>query len=163
MAGDQHHDLAGQRHADGQEHRLLRANSGAPTDQTCSADNWLIPTGTPLRHGTSIRCRLHPRRIRAVIGLNNATRSTLTEELQFQGTAADGRLVWQAGAYLEISKPLTFSSGTETSILHDLLDICDVRLPCNQLRARGTGTSSPCRPRNTRSTTSGSMPRRPTI
>lgn len=36
--------------------------------------------------------------------------ATFTEELQFQGNFADGTLTWQAGAYLEVSKPLTFSS-----------------------------------------------------
>ncbi len=35
----------------------------------------------------------------------------MTEELQFQGTSSDGRLNWQAGAYLEISKPLGWNSG----------------------------------------------------
>ncbi|MCB2074765.1 MAG: TonB-dependent receptor [Novosphingobium sp.] len=39
-----------------------------------------------------------------------AQQSTFTEELQLIGTAADGRLNWQAGAYLEISKPLNFNS-----------------------------------------------------
>ena len=31
---------------------------------------------------------------------------TLSEELQFQGRTGDGRLNWQAGGYLEISKPV---------------------------------------------------------
>jgi iron complex outermembrane recepter protein len=42
---------------------------------------------------------------------DNSAQSTFTEELQFQGNSADGRLVWQAGGYLEVSKPLGFSSG----------------------------------------------------
>jgi iron complex outermembrane recepter protein len=42
---------------------------------------------------------------------DNSAQSTFTEEIQFQGNSADGRLVWQAGAYLEVSKPLGFSSG----------------------------------------------------
>jgi len=33
--------------------------------------------------------------------------STFTEELQFQGHSSDGKLVWQAGAYFELSKPLS--------------------------------------------------------
>ncbi|MDG2004185.1 MAG: TonB-dependent receptor plug domain-containing protein, partial [Novosphingobium sp.] len=37
--------------------------------------------------------------------------STFTEELQFIGEAAGGRLNWQAGAYLEVSKPLGWNSG----------------------------------------------------
>ena len=44
-------------------------------------------------------------------GEDNAAQSTMTEELQFQGTSADGSLVWQAGAYLEVSKPLGWSTG----------------------------------------------------
>jgi iron complex outermembrane receptor protein len=40
-----------------------------------------------------------------------ASQSTFTEELQFQGSTSDGRLTWQAGAYLEVSKPLNFNSG----------------------------------------------------
>lgn len=42
---------------------------------------------------------------------DNASQSTFTEELQFQGRTRDGRLNWQAGAYLEVSNPLGFSSG----------------------------------------------------
>jgi iron complex outermembrane recepter protein len=41
---------------------------------------------------------------------NYAAQSTFTEEFQLIGTAADGRLSWQAGAYLEVSKPLGFNS-----------------------------------------------------
>ncbi len=42
---------------------------------------------------------------------NNSAQSTFTEELQFQGASGDGRFNWQAGAYLEISKPQGFSAG----------------------------------------------------
>jgi iron complex outermembrane receptor protein len=38
-------------------------------------------------------------------GTNMADQRTFTEELQFQGHALDNRLTWQAGGYLEISKP----------------------------------------------------------
>jgi iron complex outermembrane receptor protein len=38
-------------------------------------------------------------------GTNIADQTTFTEELQFQGHNLDNRLTWQAGAYLEISKP----------------------------------------------------------
>ena len=41
---------------------------------------------------------------------NYAAQYTFTEELQLIGQAADGRLNWQAGAYLEISKPQNFNS-----------------------------------------------------
>ena len=39
-----------------------------------------------------------------------AEQSTFTEEFQLQGRSADSRLTWQAGAYLEISRPLNFNS-----------------------------------------------------
>jgi iron complex outermembrane receptor protein len=37
-------------------------------------------------------------------GIDSASQSTITEELQFQGTGLDGRWVWQAGAYYETSQ-----------------------------------------------------------
>ncbi|MCX7865368.1 MAG: TonB-dependent receptor, partial [Novosphingobium sp.] len=37
--------------------------------------------------------------------------STFTEELQFIGEAAGGKLRWQAGAYFELSKPLGWNAG----------------------------------------------------
>jgi len=40
----------------------------------------------------------------------NSAQSTFTEELQLQGHTPGNELVWQIGAYLEISKPLGFSS-----------------------------------------------------
>ena len=40
-----------------------------------------------------------------------ANQYTFTEEFQLQGNSADGRLNWQAGAYLEISNPRKFNSG----------------------------------------------------
>lgn len=54
--------------------------------------------------------------IRNLPGQYGAAQSTFTEELQFQGNAIDGNLTWQAGGYLEISKPIkggntTFSQG----------------------------------------------------
>lgn len=60
---------------------------------------------------------LHP----GVTG-DNSAQSTFTEELQFQGQLADGRFIWQAGAYLEVSKPLGFNSGL-TAILNSCSDI----------------------------------------
>ena len=41
---------------------------------------------------------------------NYASQFTFTEELQLMGEAAGGRLKWQAGAYLEISKPKGFNA-----------------------------------------------------
>jgi iron complex outermembrane receptor protein len=41
---------------------------------------------------------------------NSAAQSTFTEELQFQGNTPGGRLNWQAGAYIERSRPIGFSN-----------------------------------------------------
>ena len=41
---------------------------------------------------------------------DNTAQSSFTEELQLQGSSLDDRLQWQLGAYLEVSKPLGFSS-----------------------------------------------------
>ena len=41
----------------------------------------------------------------------NTAQSTFTEELQFRGRLDNDLLSWQAGAYLEISDPLGYSSG----------------------------------------------------
>ena len=74
----------------------------------------MVPTtpGDPLPGIT-----LHP----GVTG-NNSAQSTFTEELQLQGNAAGGRLTWQAGAYLEVSKPLGFNTGL-TQIFENCTDI----------------------------------------
>jgi iron complex outermembrane recepter protein len=50
---------------------------------------------------------------------------TWTEELQFQGTAMDGRLEWQAGGYLERSSPTEGYLGQEqyTSVFADCTNI----------------------------------------
>jgi iron complex outermembrane recepter protein len=41
---------------------------------------------------------------------HNASQYTFTEELQLQGRSLDERLTWQAGGYVEISKPLNAST-----------------------------------------------------
>ncbi|CAN7562047.1 TonB-dependent receptor [Phenylobacterium sp. LjRoot219] len=70
----------------------------------------------------------------------NAQQSTFTEELQFQGRAFDDRLDWQAGAYLEVSKPNGWSQGY-TGIL---LSCTDMRqLEC--INPIGGGTVSAAR------------------
>src|SRR4030095_11282848 len=45
----------------------------------------------------------------------NSGQSTFTEELQFQGNAADGALTWQAGGYVGPSRPIGSSAGRPTS------------------------------------------------
>lgn len=47
-----------------------------------------------------------------------AAQSTFTEELQLLGNAFEGRLTWQAGAYLEVSKTLGFNSGRSANLLN---------------------------------------------
>jgi iron complex outermembrane receptor protein len=44
-------------------------------------------------------------------GEDNAAQSGFTEEFQLQGHTSDHRLVWQLGAYLELSDPLGWSAG----------------------------------------------------
>lgn len=51
-----------------------------------------------------------------------ANQSTFSEELQFQGSSFDGRLDWQVGGYLEISKPLDGISGTAASVFNSCTD-----------------------------------------
>jgi iron complex outermembrane receptor protein len=50
-------------------------------------------------------------------GLSNSDQSTMTEELQLSGRAWDSRLVWQAGAYFEQSKPLDTYGQQNPSLL----------------------------------------------
>ena len=56
--------------------------------------------GTPLK-----TISLHPGRYPYTTAQNS-----FTEELRAQGTALEGRLNWQAGAYLEVSHPLDWNS-----------------------------------------------------
>lgn len=63
---------------------------------------------------------------------NYAAQSTFTEELQFIGEAADGKLKWQAGAYLEISRPLKFNSAYN-SIFIGCTDPATVQCPNDPL------------------------------
>jgi iron complex outermembrane receptor protein len=72
--------------------------------------NWVIPQGDPAAGafaGQTISLQ-----IASPPGLSLNDQWTGTEELQFQGRALDGRLTWQAGGYLEISKPLAYWSGS---------------------------------------------------
>jgi iron complex outermembrane receptor protein len=62
----------------------------------------VAPVGTPFNNVI----------IRNAPGQYGAAQSTFTEELQFQGQAAEGSLIWQAGAYLEISEPLSGGNTT---------------------------------------------------
>jgi iron complex outermembrane receptor protein len=63
---------------------------------------------------------------------------TLTEELQFQGRAFDDRLTWQAGAYMERSKPTHGIAGQEqyTSTFGVCTDVYAFK--CNLLPGLGS-------------------------
>jgi len=61
-----------------------------------------------------------------------AAQRTMTEELQFQGGTADGKFNWQAGAYLEISKPLNWNS-----------QLVEIFITCQDVR------TNKCTPTNT--------------
>jgi len=76
------------------------------SDFSLWGDNLLIPPGFP---GAGF---LASKTITLNGGLKGPTSAqrTMTEELQFQGTSANGRLNWQVGAYLEVSKPLAWNS-----------------------------------------------------
>ncbi|HEX7854611.1 MAG TPA: TonB-dependent receptor [Sphingobium sp.] len=47
-----------------------------------------------------------------------ASQSTFTEELQLQGNLWDGRLIWQAGGYMELARPLGFNAGRSAIFLN---------------------------------------------
>ena len=60
-------------------------------------------------------------------GYHNSSQSTFTEELQLQGSSADGRLDWQAGGYYEESNPLGFSSQLASNSLNCLGPLNDLQ------------------------------------
>ena len=114
VAGDQHHDLEGQRHADDQEHRQLWRIPRDASSYSLDGDNFIVPTS-----GANARLQRPgvPRR-RAVQHIllirsqgDNAGAVDLHRGTAVPGHTADGRLNWQAGGYLEISSPLGFSAG----------------------------------------------------
>jgi iron complex outermembrane receptor protein len=51
-------------------------------------------------------------------GQDLAAESTFSEELQFQGDTANGRLTWQAGGYLELARPLGFNTAYSASLIN---------------------------------------------
>jgi iron complex outermembrane recepter protein len=77
--------------------------------------------------------------IRHLNGRYGAAQSTFSEELQFQGQTTDDRLVWQAGGYLEISKP---QAGGNTTFSQGGLFCLDVtQLQCEAVVPVGVGPS----------------------
>ncbi|MDB5968624.1 MAG: TonB-dependent receptor [Hydrocarboniphaga sp.] len=63
-------------------------------------------------------------------GLHSVDQYTLSEELQFQGSVDDGRLVWQAGGYFESSDANNPNGSESQSFVH-----CDntATLDCNDI------------------------------
>jgi iron complex outermembrane receptor protein len=60
--------------------------------------------------------------IGSVPGHQNTSESTATEEFQLQGHAWNSRLIWQAGAYLEVSLPLDGFQAYNTPIFLNCVD-----------------------------------------
>ncbi|MEZ5734222.1 MAG: TonB-dependent receptor [Novosphingobium sp.] len=89
------------------------------TDYSLFGDNFTYPENwfTPLFFAQTGLLIPHPAgairgiQIRKGPAGDYAAQSTFTEEFQLIGEAAEGRLQWQAGAYLEISKPIGFNAG----------------------------------------------------
>lgn len=70
-------------------------------------------------------------------GKGISSQYTFTDELQFQGTAAAGRLNWQAGGYFEYSGPLG-SSGIASQVLLACQDGTSVGMNCTDPLGIGT-------------------------
>jgi iron complex outermembrane receptor protein len=77
-------------------------------------DNFVLPStiqlsvgalSIPVPTGRFAGQRLEFVSVDAPPGSNTADQTTFTEELQFQGHSFNDRLSWQAGGYLEISRP----------------------------------------------------------
>ena len=70
-------------------------------------------------------------------GRGISEQNTFTEELQFQGKSADGRLEWQAGAYYEYSGPLG-ASGIDSPVLLSCANGSSAGFQCTDLLGIGT-------------------------
>ena len=73
--------------------------------------NFFLAPGVPIAFTNSI----------PTPGGSTADESTATEEIQFQGHTADGKLTWQSGAYLEDVEPLA-TVGSHSSTLLNCID-----------------------------------------
>ncbi|MDR2857575.1 MAG: TonB-dependent receptor, partial [Novosphingobium sp.] len=76
-----------------------------------NGDNFFIPAGQTGVSPSLVGLPFYYVLLQPAPNADNAAQSTFTEELQFQGNTSDGSLVWQAGAYLEVSNPLGWSEG----------------------------------------------------
>jgi iron complex outermembrane receptor protein len=82
------------------------------SDFNLNGDNFFITNPPPPGVAASfIGTRFVQTQLGPQPGVDNASQSGFTEELQFQGRTSDNRFVWQAGGYLEVSDPLGWSSG----------------------------------------------------
>lgn len=71
---------------------------------------------------------------------NTSDQSTFSEELQFQGNSSDDRLVWQGGAYFELSTPLGPQGNLNPSTLSCVMGTYDCTDVIGTLQGRpGTG------------------------
>ncbi|MEJ5979583.1 TonB-dependent receptor [Novosphingobium sp. PS1R-30] len=104
---------------------------------------WVIPaTFNGLSTGANAGLSATFVNIQHVPGLNTSDQSTFSEELQFQGRSADDALIWQAGAYLELSDPLGLQGNLNPSTLSCVGGSYDCTDVVGALRGRpGTGGS----------------------
>jgi iron complex outermembrane receptor protein len=84
-------------------------------------DNFTVTAPFPSAGAKFRAVDIHP-----LDGSDTAAQSTFTEELQLQGNSPDGSFNWQAGAYLELSRPLGFSDML-SAIFLDCSDIQTVQ------------------------------------
>ncbi|MET0239497.1 MAG: TonB-dependent receptor [Sphingobium sp.] len=79
-------------------------------------------------------------------GFKSASLSTFTEELQFQGSAFDDRLSWQAGGYMEVGSPLgfagTISTNTGSCSSTDPFTGCGAFIPAANAARQATSLTS---------------------
>jgi iron complex outermembrane receptor protein len=69
--------------------------------------NPLLPLATPFILGVPFT----PTLVSQDPGFHSQDQWTFTDELRFQGATSDGRLNWQAGGYIEVSKSPNFNAG----------------------------------------------------
>lgn len=94
------------------------------------SDNFAVSNPAPVLTGLPLPPLTPGRRFQYIQlddapGADAASQSTATEELQFQGTLADGRFSWVAGGYLEFSRPIGWNS-SRTSIYLDCTSPADL-------------------------------------
>lgn len=81
-----------------------------------NGDNFFVPNPPPAGvPASAVGAPFYQTLLSVEPGKPNAAQSGFTEELQLQGRTSDDSLVWQAGAYLELSKPIGWSSGYNPS------------------------------------------------